>query len=378
MKAVLPITERYIQEALNRGLKATGIKLFIIQHLLDDTEYFIRTLLKYGFQVGKVVGIEYSSEPKVTERLQEEGIDVIVPQFSEIEIAVKHALDSEFMERSEESVNRFLIHEVGGYCAPYLKDRADILTKRCIGIVEETKQGLWHYLDIGFFPIPVMEIADSKLKIVEARHVGEAVSRAVEFDLLELGVSLCGYYVGVLGFGDIGASVAASLRGRGAIVSCYDPNPLKAIDAKMQGFGWPGREHVIKDSELIIGATGTNSIAYDEIPILKDGAVLSSASSRNLEFPVEQITMTSHRSIPLTEFITEFTMPWEKRIRIANRGFPVNFRGRSLPLFVSDLLFCQIAACMTKLMTQNLPPAIHSLSADEENLIANLWLQHYG
>src|SRR3972149_132981 len=375
--SMLPVTEQFIQEALNRGLKPTGIGLFIIQHLLDDTECFIRTLGQFGFQIRKVIGIEYSSKSKVVERLREQDIDVILPQFSELEITVKHALKSELKKKSKESVFRFLIHEVGGYCAPFLGDHVDFLAEKCIGIVEETKQGLWRYRDIGFLPLPVMQIADSKLKGVEAKYVGEAVARAVESDLLELGVSLCNCCIGLLGFGDIGASIATSLRCRGTVVSCYDPNPLKVIDAKMQGFACPGREYVLKESKLIIGASGMNSVIYDDLSILRDNAMLVSVSSRDLEFPVKQITMASHRSTHLTRFVSEFTMPWGKRIRIANCGFPVNFRGPSLPLFVSDLLFCQIAACMMKLITQHLPPDIHCLSADEEKLIAKLWLECY-
>lgn len=376
-KSMLPITEQFIQEALNHGMKPTGVELFIIQHLLDDTEHFIRTLRQYDFQVRKVIGIEYSSESKVMDRLREQDLDVILPQFSELEITINHVLDSELKKTSKESVVRFLIHEVGGYCAPFLRDHADVLIEKCIGIVEETKQGVWRYRDIGFLPVPVMQIADSKLKGVEARHVGEAVARAVESDHLELGISLCGCRLGILGFGDIGASVANSMRCRGAVVSCYDPNPLKAIDAKVQGFMCPGRDYVLKESELIIGASGVNSVTYDELRILRDYTMLVSASSRDLEFPVKQITIASRESAHLTEFIIEFTMPWGKRIRIANHGFPVNFRGISLPLFVSDLLFCQVAACMTKLITQHLSPGIHCLSIDEEKLIGKLWLERY-
>lgn len=377
MPITLSITEKFIDNSIDQGLKVNSVNLIIIQHLLCDTENFINLLNNKGFEIYKLIGIEYSSKTEVAQRLRKSKIDVIIPKFNEIENIINDIITNELTNNNVGAYRKFIIHEVGGYCVPILKRNADLFGSNCAGILEDTKQGLWKYKDIVSLPVPIMQIAECNLKEIEAKYVGEAVARAVEYDLLEMGMSLWGYRVGVLGFGSIGEPVASSLRCRGAIVSCFDPDPLKTIKATIQGFSCPGRNKLLQEAQLIVGTTGINSINYDELPILNNDVILASGSSKNHEFPMDKIKMTAHESTKITESITQYAMPWGKGMQIASDGFPINFSSISLPMFMSDLLFCQIAASLIKLMTHSLPFGIHKLSEDEERVIAGLWLEQY-
>jgi adenosylhomocysteinase len=374
---MLPVTKRLLRRALARGLDPAGVGLFVIQHLLDDTECFIRAASAHGFKIIKVLGIEYSSKAHVVEHLRRQGFDVTVPALSQLADTARDSLGATLRRAARHGAARILVQEVGGYCSAFLAGNPELTAKRCTGVVEETKQGLWEYEKVCRLPIPVVQIADSHLKRVEATYVGDAVARAVEQDLLQLGMTLRGQMAGVLGFGDIGAAVAGSLRARGACVLAYDPDPLRMVQAIAEGFSCPDRVSVLRRCALIIGASGTASVTYRDLRMLADNAILISASSKCLELPVERAKSSARRIRQLTDAVDELTMPWGARVMIVGRGFPVNFRGSSLPASVSDLLFAQIVACIEKLLTQSLSPGIHSLSKEEQTLLGKSWLEHY-
>ncbi len=374
---MLPATRQLIHNACGSGFDTSSVRLLVVQHLRDDTAEFIGILLDHGFTITKVIGIEYSSDSEPVRRIQEYGIEVIVPAFRDLEATVDQALTSELSANDLRTSARLLIQEVGGYCAHYIRHNPDALQGACRGIVEETKRGLWNYQDIDSLPIPILSIADARLKVIEARHVGLAVARAVESDVLETGCGLHNSAVGVLGFGDIGSSVAVGLLSRGATVSIYDADPIRAIDAKMQGFALPRRAGILAESDVIVGACGSRSMSFDDLLLMRDAVMLASASSKCIEFPIDQIESVALGVHQLSDHISEYAMPWGKAIRLAAHGFPVNFRSRSLPVPMSDLLFCQIAKCLLKLAEADMSPIIHRLSDDEEKSVARLWLEHY-
>lgn len=368
-------TEYFLKQHLKNIKNFKRINLIIIQHLLCDTEQFINLLMEIGFKIEKVIGIEYSSSDNILFNLKKKNLDVVIPKFSELENTVEHTICSSIEETKKHSNLKFLIHEVGGYCAPFLKKNFVDIKKNFIGIVEDTKQGFWRYKNLDALPIPLFEVANSRLKMIEIHHVGEAVARSIESDLLDLGGSLAGCNVGILGFGDVGASVSKSLDSRNAVVSCYDPDPIKVIMAQNHGFLYLEKKKILKNSELIIGSSGRQSLFIKDLSILKDNVILASSSSKKLEIPTDEIIRLAANAESISKFIIRYTMPWGKKIYLINHGFPINFRRFSLPNNISDLMFCQISYGIVKLLNDNLLPKIHKLSEDEEKEIAKLWLR---
>jgi len=372
---MLPLTERMLARMAKDQEELGPVGIVLVQHLLADTEEFIRLLQGSGLEVVKVVGIEYSARNDVVEQLRSAGLDVAVPPFAEME----RVLQEFFLTGlSGNQSTRIVLQEVGGYCADLLESLVGKFGDGGFaGIVEETKQGLWRYRKLPFVPIPVMEIADSFLKGLEAGYVGEAVARAVETDLLEVGSTLWGAGAVVFGFGEIGSAAANALRIRGGIVSCFDPDSLKLIDARTRGFRSPSRQSLLRHADVIVGASGKRSLSREDLEQLRDCVMLASASSKDIEFPVDVVRGLATSRQQLTPFVSEYSMPWGKRIRIASEGYPINFRGFSLPHFMSDLLFAQITASMHLLLTAQPAPGLQSLSAEILTTIASEWLDVY-
>lgn len=370
----LPVTRRILDE-LQAAAKGGGRPgLLIIQHILLDTETFLRLLLERGWRVRALIGIPYSCDAAVAERLAS-LIDVRVPAFDDFQRVVDLTLAGELRRAPAEP---FILQEVGGYCAALLGGGSPLDTTLCAGAIEETRRGLWRYQAQDGLKVPVLEIAGSRLKEIEAIHVGEAVARAIATDLTELGRALPGLAAGVIGFGSIGSAVARSLQARGASVACFDTSPIRRIEAAARGFRVIGRGRLLAESDLVVGATGTGAFDAGEIPLLKEGAVLASASSGRGELPVGALVGSARSCDRVGSSVTRLELSGGGTVHLIQEGFPANFRLSSLPPAIADLLFAELALCLRRLVVSPPPPGLHSLSLTEEEKVAGLWCEIYG
>jgi adenosylhomocysteinase len=370
----LPVATQILDEVRDaaRGIQLPG--LLVIQHVLRDTERFLQLLLERGWQVRMLIGIPYSCDASAAERLAS-LTDVRVPAFEDFQRVVDDMLTNELRRGPAE---RFILQEVGGYCATLLGNGSPVDVSGCAGAIEETRRGLWRYQAQQGLKVPVLEIAGSRLKEIEAIHVGEAVARAIATDLAVLGKSLPGLTAGVIGFGSIGSAVAHSLHARGAAVACFDLSAIRQIESAARGFRMIDLRRLLAESDLVVGATGTGAFSANEIPLLKDGAILASASSGRREFPLDALAGAARGCGRIGESVTRLELSGGATIHLIKDGFPANFRLTSLPLPIADLLFAELALCLGRLVLSSPPPGLHSLDLAEEERAASLWCNAYG
>jgi adenosylhomocysteinase len=373
---MLKATSRILQKKLEEYKIPSDLDFIIVQHLMNDTCQFIQLLLKAGIRVSAVVGIPYSLKPSVVKELENNGVNVLRPDIDKIaDVVLKLVTDAAKIGR------RVIVHEVGGYCAP-LAAKSLKFRKNCIGVVEETKQGLWRYQQVqsDLQKFPIVHFAESKLKVMEGEFVGRAVARSVDEDLAHLGRSIESSRIGVIGFGDIGAGVARSLRSRGAHVWCHDIRPIRLMQAVAQGFICVARDRILRECNAIVGATGKASFTDKHIKPLQNGILLCSASSRDLEFPIGAIsTSAKHEKELISPNVTEYKLSNGKTLRISDNGYPVNFRSMSLPPSFGDLMFCLVTVGFFGLLQGKYKSGIMALNSEDEELIANeWWMSHCG
>jgi adenosylhomocysteinase len=361
---LLPATEA----VLARSRRKHCPSVFIIQHLLDDTAEFVSLLRQYGYRVACVIGIPYSASSAAQKSVADAGVDVTVPAFSQMSAFVRRKL---LEVRAEK---RLIIHEVGGYCADLLRGDSNVIPAQCLGFVEETKQGLWRYRKAGVPRYPVMHIAESRLKDIEGPYVGRAVAESLSEDLAKEKMKSKSCAIAILGTGIIGSSVGSALTPAFPELRCWDENPIARLQAVSKGLPLAtSRAALLADASVIVGATGTHSLSPADLANLRNDVILASASSRRIELPVNYVR--SHGKLVATRgYVKTFVMPWGKSIRIVNDGYPINFRRRSLPIAIADLMFAQIATCIQYLSAAKVPPGIHPLPAREESRIAEIWL----
>jgi len=367
----LPATTRLLQGQPEVISDLRDTDVVIIQHLLKDTLAFVRALIAAKIPVRAVIGIPYSAKPEVVHELENLGIDTLVPDLEKIpDVVVRH------IQQSRRDSRKSIIHEVGGYCSELAHQNRDF-GETCMGVVEETKQGLWRYAKSGKLLVPVVQFADARLKTCESEFVGRAVVRSLDEDLAALGKSIETTDIALIGFGDIGSGVARSLRRRGCHVWCHDIKPARMMEAVSQGFRCADPARLLATCGAVVGATGVGCIAAEQLENVRDGVLLASASSRDLEFPIAAIQKSSAEPLTLSPYIKEYRLGSGKRIRLSNDGFPVNFRAFSLPPSFGDLMFCQVVTGFYGLLRGDYSNGLHRLAESDQEMIARIWWESY-
>jgi adenosylhomocysteinase len=371
---MLPATHEIIRQKLYPEFLKRPCKILVIQHLMPDTAAFASAMKVIGMPISHIIGIPYSTKNETISSLRESCDSVVLPQSLE-EIVFAASMILEDWVASSEAI---LIHEVGGYLAELLRLNPQ-WSDHVVAVVEETKQGLWRYTDSVSrgSPMCVIQFADSDLKRMEAEFVGRAVARVVEDDLATLGAGFDGAVVGVVGVGDIGIGVAEALRRRGATVLTYDSSSARRIRCVASGFKVADLQTLLSTCDCIVGATGRGALKIEHLENARDGLLLVSASSRQLEFPVAELE-TEYVSVVVNAHITSYRRSNDRLINLSDRGYPVNFRTRSLSASFADLMFSQIALGMQIALLGQVGSGVRGFTAEEENIVSNIWWEHHG
>jgi S-adenosylhomocysteine hydrolase len=350
----------------------------MIAHLFDDT-FRMLAALEPLTTWDAVIGVPYSSrrpgvEPRWRARF---GARLHLPaDLAAMEQTVAIEL-ARSLDLCAARGQRLIVQDVGGFAAPilqtYFADRLHLVQ----GVVEITKQGVWRAqaLPLGF---PVLHCADSELKRLEAVRCGETVARCLDGVARRRGLTLAGRGAMVMGAGWIGSAVARSLRRLDMRPTLVDVDPLKVIEARLAGYEAELAPRRLDRAELVVGATGRQSIGRAVLEALPDGAMVASASSRQLEIDVEWLAR--HPSTPEGEGVEAFRLGGRsgpaRRLLLVNRGFPANFLpgSDSVADEVVETILGELIVLQQALGAARPAPGVHRIRPDQEAAVARLWI----
>ena len=356
--------------------KLRGHRILIIQHLFDDTEKFV-SYLSQCMSLETIIGIEYSKRQDIVKRLERQGFVVICPPLGDIERMLPTIIQNE-LEKVKERKQKLIILDLGGYCAASLSKSDKNLLPYLAGIIEDTSRGVWLYESLPKLSVPVFQVAYSPLKKIESQLVGSTVVLSLKRLIGDIGKTIVGKKVLVLGYGQVGGSVALALRKERCVVYIYDTDPLQRIRAFFDGFIVARMDACLEACEIIIGATGKTTITKEVIKHLRDGALIASASSCDVEIDVSYLYREAegHEITPSIK-VYECNNHTEnkKRIILLNEGKPINFLERSVPTEAMDLIMSEIFMCICELVSKDYSNKIHSLSTSLQRDIADRWLE---
>ncbi|TVQ57766.1 MAG: S-adenosylhomocysteine hydrolase [Rhodobacteraceae bacterium] len=350
----------------------------MIAHLFDDTFRMLAALEPLTVW-DAVIGIPYSSRrPGVEAKWRARfGDRLHLPEdLGALEETVVAAL-SRSMTVCASRGQKLIVQDVGGFAAPilqtYFADRLHLVE----GVVEITKQGVWRAeaLPLGF---PVVHCADSELKRLEAVRCGETVARCLDGVARRRGVTLAGRSALVMGAGWIGAAVARHLRRLDMTPTLIDVDPLKVMEARLAGFAASTslRDHA--RAELVVGATGRLSITRALMETLPDGAMVASASSRQIEIDVDWLRSRSttrvDEGVELCRIDDGAAPP--RRLLLINGGFPANFLpgSESVADEMVECILGELIVLQQDLASGRFRPGLHRIRPDQETAVAQLWI----
>lgn len=343
-------------------------RLVLVTHVLDTAVPYVEQLADV-LDVAAVVPVPYSVRAGALARL--ERFDVTVPQ--SVDEVGPMALGA--VVRAAADGVPVVLHDVGGYCADHLDALAALPALR--GVVEDTRQGHWRY-ERRALPLPVYTIADSPLKALEDGQVGRAI--VASLDALLRGSffeTVAERRVLVLGYGGIGTAAAEHLRRSGARVAVHDPDAVRGAAALLAGYRVGPRDELLSWADVVLGVSGRTALTADDLPLLRDGVVLASGSSKQVEFDVpglraaaSAVAVDGHREELAVDGRTVFLL---------HGGHPVNFLHQSVLGSVLDLVYSELLLC-TRALLEGGPTAggLHRVAPEAQQALARRWLEHYG
>ncbi len=356
-----------------------GTHCVILQHVLPTTVAYVEQVHRV-YPVDLVIAICYSADPATVAALRAKGFDVYVPRDIDFMLNDLWRVVADHVAAVTHPV---MIQEVGGYFAEWTHELGKLANFR--GVVEDTKNGLWRYQAAARakpLGVPVLSMADTALKRVEDSLIGDANVYSLEKVLrTQMASMVDGLRCGVVGWGNIGKSAATALRGRNAVVAIYDIDPVVTMLAYGRGFFPMPLAQLLRESDVVMGCSGRRSIRVADLPDFKDGLVLCSASSKDVEIDlvglaqlcdVTDVTPAHPGACPVTRFVVRAT---GKAFYVLDRGTPIDFLDTPLQGSILDCTCSELFVCMRELAAGKRPAGLVELASDLQDMVARRWLQ---
>lgn len=259
-------------------------------------------------------------------------------------------------------------------------ERTDVL-KHIKGACEETTTGV-HRLEAmhkdGALKFPVVAVNDAYTKYLFDNRYGTGQS---SFDAImgTTNMLIAGKSVVVCGYGWCGRGIALRAQGLGANVIVTEIDPIRALEARMDGYRVMKIRDAVKEADLIITVTGNINIIHgDDFKYMKDGCMLCNSGHFNVEINRRDLEAQSTSVREVRESIEMFTMKDGRKIYLIADGRLVNLsaaRGQGHPAEIMDMSFAVQALSAKYILNNDLEVGVTKAPDDIDYEVANLKLK---
>jgi adenosylhomocysteinase len=253
-----------------------------------------------------------------------------------------------------------------------------------VGSTEETTTGVIRLKGMsskGILQFPVIAVNDSQTKHLFDNRYGTGQS-TLDGIMRATNHLFAGSTVVVAGYGWCGRGVAMRARGMGAIVIIAEVDPLKALEATMDGYQVMPMASAAMVADVFVTLTGDIRIIRDEhFMVMKDGAIVCNSGHFNVEIDVEALERLSVKRRAVRDFVEEFTLEDGRRIYLLGEGRLINLTAaEGHPALVMDMSFANQALGAEYLVKNGggLSREVHRLPRDIDMEVARLKLKSMG
>ena len=373
MPVLRQIRERFVKEQ-----PFAGLRLSACAHVTKETANLAITL-----KAGGADAILIASNPLTT---QDDVAASLVKDFGIPVFAIK----GEDTETYKRHVNIALDHrpnvivdDGGDVVATITSERPEQLSE-VIGSTEETTTGIVRLKAMendGSLPFPAVGINESQTKHLYDNRYGTGQS-TMDGIIRATNILLSGRTVVVVGYGWCGKGCAMRARGLGAQVIVTEVDPLKALEAVMEGYQVMPMAEAAKKGDIFVTITGNRHVVdLHHMLDMKDGAIVCNAGHFDLEVNVAALKTVTKEVKKIRPFLDEHVLENGKSVLVLAEGRLVNLvAAEGHPASVMDMSFANQALGAEFLVKNNgtLPKKVHVLPLEVDNEIASLKLKSMG
>jgi adenosylhomocysteinase len=363
---------RLIRERFATERPLDGVRVAACLHVTAETACLMRTLVAGGAEVGLCSANPLSTQDDVAAALaQEDGVAV-------------HALHGEDFETYVSHVNALVDAEP----QITLDDGADLLTaiheregdaEQLIGGTEETTTGLLRLRRLeaeSGLSCPVLAVNEALAErtLNDRYGTGQSALDGIQRAPHQL---LAGHTLVLLGYGFAGRGIAQRARGAGAAVIVCEVDPLRALEARMEGYEVMPALDAAERGDLFVTVTGSRSVLRREhFERMKDNAVLANAGHFDVEIDLADLRDLAHSVEPVLPLVDQYDLDG-RRLNLLASGRVVNLAaGEGHPAAVMDVSFAlqALASEHLTLHADDLAPGVLDVPRAIDDEVARLTL----
>ena len=368
---------RLIRERFTKEKPLKGVALAACLHVTSETANLARTLKAGGAKVIVCASNPLSTNDSVAASLVR---DFKIPTF-----AIKGEDNKTYYKHLNAALDEKpnLTMDDGADLVGLIHTKRLELLKHVVGSTEETTTGVIRLKAMekkGTLKIPVLAINDNETKHMFDNRYGTGQS-TIDGILRATNILLAGKTFVVCGYGWCGRGLAMRARGMGANVVITEIDPIKALEALMDGFRVAPLIKIIKDADIVISVTGGKHIVDERhLRLAKDGLILAQAGHFDIEINKKALAKLGGAPREARPMVEEYTIG-KKQIFLLGGGRLVNLAAaEGHPASVMDMSFAG-QALGAEFMWKNrkhLPAKVHALPKKLDEMIASLKLKAEG
>ena len=367
-----------IRERFLREKPLAGIRMAACLHVTTETANLALTLRDGGAEL-----VMCASNPLST---QDETAAALVREYGIPTFAIKGE-DDETYQRHLSAVLDFkpqiTMDDGADLVALLHRGRSDLLPE-VIGGTEETTTGVIRLTAMakeGKLAYPIIAVNDAETKHFFDNRYGtgqstlDGITRATN-------ILWAGRRVVVSGYGWCGRGIASRAKGMGSHVIVTEVNPIRALEAVMDGFQVMDKLEAAKVGEVFITATGgIHAIGREQIELMPSGAILANSGHFNVEIDIASLDELSTNNREVRPFVQEWTMRDGRLIYLLAEGRLVNLAAaEGHPSAVMDMSFANQALSAEHMVKNHatMEPGVYVVPLELDAEVGRLKLQALG
>jgi len=366
-----------LAEEFEREQPFAGLRVALSIHLEAKTAYLAQVLTRGGAQVAAMGSNPLSTQDAVCAGLAASGVAVF---------ATHNCTAREYEDYLIQglSIKPHIIIDDGGDMVQLLHGSHKRLAECLIGGCEETTTGVLRLkaraaADRLNFPMFNVNDADCKHLFDNRYGTGQSVWDGI---LRTTNLIAAGQTAVVAGYGWCGRGVALRAKGLGMQVIVTEVDPVKAIEAVMDGFEVMPMIEAAPLGDFFITVTGCKQvITEDHLRTIKDGAILCNAGHFDVEVDVACLRQSAKKSWQARQNIEGFELPCGKTVYLLGEGRLVNLAcGDGHPAEIMDMSFALQALCAGHLARhgKDMKPGVFPVPTEIDRRVAELKLSSWG
>jgi len=369
---------RLIKERFERERPLAGVRVSACLHVTSETGNLMRTLAAGGADV-----VLCASNPLSTQ----DDVAAALVAYEEIPVyAIKGESNEVYYQHIKAALDhnpQITMDDGADLVTGILQERKDLI-RSMLGSTEETTTGVIRLKAMaaeGVLPFPVIAVNDSDTKHLFDNRYGTGQS-TLDGLIRATNILLAGKTFVVAGYGWCSRGIAERARGLGANVIVTEIDPVKALEAVMDGFRVMPMEQAAPMADFIVTATGNKHVVdSNTFAVLKNGAVIANSGHFNVEINIPALEALSVEKRQPRAFVDQYVLRDGRTINLLGEGRLINLASaEGHPSAVMDMSFANQALASEYLLKNQgrLPVGVHALPKDLDREIAALKLRAMG